>query len=129
MMKRFCKNIAPNNPPAPHPVMSGGYSIFCRALVALVIIFAFVSSVHAAWYSDRHWLYRKKLTIDGSMFVGGPHSNFPVLVSLTDPDLASYARPDGLDILFTSSNGTSKLDHEIGILAAGSYIDKAGLGC
>ena len=66
----------------------------------------------AAWYNS-NWQYRKKLTIDYTK-VGATLSNFPVLVSLTsDSDLAARARSDGYDILFTSSDGTTKLDHEI----------------
>ncbi|HVO82827.1 MAG TPA: DUF2341 domain-containing protein, partial [Syntrophobacteria bacterium] len=83
-----------------------------HALVALVLLLAFVSSAHAAWYSA-NWQYRKKLTIDYTK-VGATLSHFPVLVSLTsDSDLAAHARSDGYDILFTSSDGTTKLDHEI----------------
>ena len=44
----------------------------------------------------------------------GDQADFPVLVSLTsDADLASKARDNGFDIAFTSSNGTTKLAHEI----------------
>jgi PKD repeat protein len=66
----------------------------------------------AGWY-DCAWNYRQSITIDRTK-VAGPLSNFPVLVSLaSDPDLASYARADGHDILFTSSDGTTRLSHEI----------------
>jgi len=83
-----------------------------QTLVALVVVFAFVSSAHAAWYSA-NWTYRKKLTIDYTK-VGATLSHFAVLVSLTtDSDLAANAQDDGDDILFTSSDGTTKLDHEI----------------
>jgi hypothetical protein len=68
----------------------------------------------ASWY-DTDWQYRKKITIDKDQVGGsGSHSNFPVLVRLSsDSDLSSHAQADGDDILFTSSNGTTKLDHEI----------------
>jgi hypothetical protein len=66
----------------------------------------------APWYSAG-WQYRKPLTIDYTK-VGATLSNFPVLVSLaSDTDLAADAQDDGDDILFTSSDGTTKLDHEI----------------
>ncbi|HEY47536.1 MAG TPA: DUF2341 domain-containing protein, partial [Anaerolineae bacterium] len=68
-----------------------------------------------AWY-DTSWSYRKKLTIDNTK-VPADQTNFPVLVSLaSDADLAAKAQnapTAGYDILFTSSNGTSKLSHEI----------------
>jgi hypothetical protein len=59
------------------------------------------------------WDYRKKITIDRTR-VWGSHTNFPVLVSIdADADLAARAQKDGDDILFTSSDGTTKLSHEI----------------
>ncbi len=36
-----------------------------------------------------------------------------ILIDITDSDLSSSAQSDGDDILFTSSDGTSKLAHEI----------------
>jgi hypothetical protein len=57
------------------------------------------------------WKYRKPITIDSAM-VSQDLTNFPVLIELTDPDLKSKARSDGYDILFTSSDGFFKLDHE-----------------
>jgi hypothetical protein len=58
------------------------------------------------------WPYRKKITINASK-VTGDLSNFPALVSITDSDLRDKARHNGYDIYFTSSDGTTKLDHEI----------------
>ena len=40
-------------------------------------------------------------------------SNFPVMISFTDPDLASDAQDDGDDILFTLSDKKTKTSHEI----------------
>ncbi len=69
-------------------------------------------SVRSDWY-NADWSYRKRITIDHTK-VGANLADFPVLVSLaSDADLASDAQDDGDDILFTSSNGTAKLDHEI----------------
>jgi len=64
------------------------------------------------WYSS--WQLRKAITIDATKVSSGPHTNFPVLVNLSsDSSLASRAQADGDDILFTSSDGTTKLSHEI----------------
>jgi len=64
------------------------------------------------WYSCS-WSYRKNITIDKSG-VSGTQTNFPVLINLTsDSDLRNYARSDGYDILFTLSDGTTKIPHEI----------------
>ncbi|MBN2142959.1 DUF2341 domain-containing protein [Candidatus Woesearchaeota archaeon] len=63
------------------------------------------------WYDD-DWEYRKNITLNQSM-INGTHTDFPILISATDADLASYAQSDGDDILFTDSDGTTKLAHEI----------------
>src|SRR5436309_6317292 len=67
-----------------------------------------------SWYAT-NWAYRKILSIDQTKVgaTGAPHANFPVLVSRTDTDLQSKAQSTGNDILFTSSDGTTKLSHEI----------------
>ena len=72
----------------------------------------FTRPARAAW-SPSTWGFRKKLTIDYTKVSGGADlSNFPVLVSLSDIGLAK-AQANGNDILFTSGDGTTKLDHEI----------------
>ena len=40
-------------------------------------------------------------------------TNFPMLYSVTDADLAAGAQSNGNDILFTASDGVTKLNHEI----------------
>ena len=70
-----------------------------------------------AWYfnpvtGNCNWKYRKMITIDHTK-VSADQSSFPVLVSLTDTDLSAKAQSNGNDILFTSSDGTTKLNHEI----------------
>ncbi len=62
------------------------------------------------YYSD--WPYRKKITIDSAK-VTANLSDFPVLISITDPDLRDHAQNDGDDILFTHADGITKLSHEI----------------
>src|SRR5207244_7168979 len=61
------------------------------------------------------WAYRKILAIGQTQVgaTGAPHASFPLLVSRTDTDLQSKALSTGNDILFTSSDGTTKLSHEI----------------
>ena len=64
------------------------------------------------WYNES-WGLRKKITIDGSKVVGAL-IDFPVLVKLTsDASLAANALSTGNDILFTASDGVTKLKHEI----------------
>jgi hypothetical protein len=57
------------------------------------------------------WKYRKSVTIDHTK-VAANLTNFPVLVDITDLDLAANAQTNGNDIFFTDSNG-NKLNHEI----------------
>ncbi|NTV31323.1 DUF2341 domain-containing protein [candidate division WWE3 bacterium] len=70
----------------------------------------------SGWYSSGGtWNDRKSITIDQSLVSGSADlTNFPVLVNLaSDSDLAADALDSGYDLLFTSSDGTTKLDHEI----------------
>ncbi|EMR74269.1 protein of unknown function (DUF2341), partial [Thermoplasmatales archaeon SCGC AB-539-N05] len=73
------------------------------------------SSDNSSWANDSNWYngwtYRKKLTIDHNQ-VNATLSNFPILYSITDTDLAGGAQNDGDDIVFTNATGT-KLNHEI----------------
>ncbi len=82
-------------------------------LVVVVLLLGLVPSAHGGWYSDSCWQYRKKLTLDSGL-VEADQTDFPVLISFTnDSDLAAGAQSDFDDVLFTSSNGTTKLSHEI----------------
>ncbi|MCK5178485.1 MAG: DUF2341 domain-containing protein, partial [Candidatus Omnitrophica bacterium] len=63
-----------------------------------------------AWYPS--WLYRKKITIDHTK-VDADLTDFPVLISFTDSDVGSHAKLNGDDLLFTSSDSSTKLAHEI----------------
>jgi hypothetical protein len=74
-----------------------------------------VALTPAGWY-DIGWLYRKKITIyhtQVSQVSGTTLANFPVLINHGDPDLISKTQASGGDLLFTASDGTTKLSHEI----------------
>jgi hypothetical protein len=59
------------------------------------------------------WQYRKEITINHAQ-VAGDQTNFPVLIDITDHDLASKACSDGYDILFMNGTGVAwKLNDEI----------------
>jgi uncharacterized repeat protein (TIGR01451 family)/uncharacterized repeat protein (TIGR02059 family) len=59
------------------------------------------------------YLFYKPITLNGAQ-IQGNHTNFPVLISITDPDLAANARSDGFDIVFTTSaTSTTILDHQV----------------
>ena len=84
---------------------------FIKIFVVL-LLFLLATSVFASWYSS-DWPYRKAITIDHDK-VAGNLTDFPVLIHLpADTDLASKAQSDADDILFTASDGTTKLAHEI----------------
>ncbi len=77
------------------------------------------TSGSTAWYNGG-WVYRKAVTINQSQVAGGTSlTNFPVLFSVTDPNLATTANGGGVgnangsDILFTASDGVTKLNHEV----------------
>jgi len=72
--------------------------------------FKFTTYQPAPWWDER-WLFRKPLVIDHTKVIANL-TNFPVLIDLTDADLAAKAEEDGSDIAFTDYNG-NKLDHEI----------------
>lgn len=67
-----------------------------------------------AWLSP--WSHRKPITLLASQIRapgGGALTDFPVLVSLTDPDIAAAARADGADTAFTAADGTTRLAGEL----------------
>ena len=73
------------------------------------------SAAHAGWY-DASWSYRKRITIDHTQVSNTDQNDFPVLISRTDADWASAAsggKANGGDIVFTASDGTTQLSHEI----------------
>jgi uncharacterized repeat protein (TIGR03803 family) len=73
----------------------------------------------AGWYGTSGWGYRTKITIDHTKVPNTNQTDFPILIKKTDVNWKNIAnsghvgQADGGDILFTSSNGTTKLNHEI----------------
>jgi hypothetical protein len=65
------------------------------------------------WY-DTEWSYRQKITILPAI-TDTDLTDFPYLIKIDDPlnELFPNAQTDGDDILFTTSDGTTQLDHEI----------------
>ncbi|MFC1610742.1 hypothetical protein ACFL6C_07280 [Myxococcota bacterium] len=80
--------------------------------VVVTAVMALPDAAEAAWY-DAGWSFRKQITLDRAQVVGGPHTDFPVLISITGADLAAKARSDGSDIFFTQDDGSTLLDFEI----------------
>ncbi len=69
-----------------------------------------VEPLVSGWY-HQNWFYRKRITILASQ-VAADLISFPLLVSTIDSDLTK-AKNNGDDILFTLSDGTTKISHEI----------------
>ena len=65
-----------------------------------------------SWYTNSAWPYRLAVTI-GYTNVTGTLTNFPVLINITNSSLQQYTQTNGNDILFTPSDGVTKLAHEI----------------
>lgn len=64
-----------------------------------------------AWYNT-DWKYRQKITIKKDL-VADELTDFPVVIRLGDTSLYRYAKADGSDLVFTSSDGITKLSHEL----------------
>ena len=62
-----------------------------------------------AWFNSS-WNRRVNITINESQIIAS-HLNFPVLINITDTNLATYAQADGDDILF--ANDSVQFPHEI----------------
>lgn len=95
-------------------------------LIFFVILFSFgdlftTKKASAAWYSSGGtWGYRKQITVDPEKVSGSSNlTDFPMLFKVTDLDLKHTAhggkmgKIDATDLLFTSSDGSTKLSHEI----------------
>ena len=72
--------------------------------------YTFATESGSYWWST-NWPYRKTITIDPAK-VSSSQTGFPVLIELTEIDLANKAQSDGDDIVFTDSNNI-QLSHEI----------------
>ncbi|MEM2779950.1 MAG: DUF2341 domain-containing protein [Candidatus Bathyarchaeia archaeon] len=72
--------------------------------------FTFTTELLQPWWNTE-WQYRKKITINRNKIVSNLN-NFPVLIDITDSDLAAKAQTNGNDIVFTDTHA-NKLPHEI----------------
>ncbi|MGB5756752.1 MAG: DUF2341 domain-containing protein, partial [Acidimicrobiales bacterium] len=64
------------------------------------------------WYGADPWTRRIPITVPAGT-VTADLDDFPLLVSLTVPDLGANAQVDGSDIRFTAADGITRLVHEI----------------
>src|ERR1700730_14718862 len=78
-----------------------------------------IQSGSATWY-NLSWTNRKSIIVDHTKVSGSSSlNNFPMLFSVTDANLktvgngGSVGKSDGTDMLFTASDGVTKLNHEL----------------
>ena len=99
-------------------------SVFLAALVLLVAFAAVPTAESQSWY-DSGWSSRQRITIDSDAAaygLSGGLTDFPFLVKITNAgnDLFAKAQGDGDDILFTASDGATKIPHEIESFSRGA---------
>jgi len=76
------------------------------------LVFAIPQSTHAAAaWCDTDWSNRKSITISNTN-VDSDLTDFPLLISVTDTDLAATAKLDATDIFFTAETTCDKLKWE-----------------
>jgi len=73
--------------------------------------YAIGGSTGPTWY-NASWSFRKPLTVNSGQ-VTGTLTNFPMLYSVTDANLVGNTQASGNDLLFTASDGVTKLNHQI----------------
>lgn len=99
---------------APNITISGGGNTKTVAISTLGV----VSSISGG--TSTGYLFKKLITIDHTKINGGTDlSNFPVLISMVDPNLKTVANggfvqsANGFDIIFRNAAETVQLNHEI----------------
>ena len=70
-----------------------------------------IQTTDAAGWWNANWLHRKMITIDHTK-VAASLADFPVLIDISDSDLALKAQQNGGDIVFVDS-AVNKLNHEV----------------
>jgi predicted glutamine amidotransferase len=80
-------------------------------LTPLLSFIPLTSAAPSDWWNTS-WSYRKSVTINRAK-VGGTLANFPVLIDITDLNLASSAQSDGDDIVFVDASSSTKLNHQV----------------
>lgn len=83
---------------------------WCPRSLSVLVLLITATAADAAWF-DPDWQYRKAIEIQASEVVGD-HTDFPVMFTLSDPELAASAQADGDDLVFALEDGT-RLSHEI----------------
>lgn len=83
---------------------------------------AAIDTVDRVWLDG--WSHRKPITLLSSA-IEAPEAgliDFPVLISITDPEIAAAALADGADLAFTTADGATLLSHEVERLAGDDLV-------
>lgn len=67
---------------------------------------------NTGWYQADPWSHRIPVTVPTGR-VASDLTDFPLLVSVTDPSIAANAQLDGSDLRFTAADGSTELAHEL----------------
>ncbi|MFN8024162.1 MAG: DUF2341 domain-containing protein [Acidimicrobiales bacterium] len=70
------------------------------------------AGVSGSWFDQGDWAQRRPLAIESDL-VAGPLTDYPLLVQVTDPDLAAGLQTDAADLVFTAADGVTRLDHQV----------------
>jgi len=93
-------------------IRSNAFKNILSVLALFSIAFLVPSDAFGAWY-DTEWEYRNKITVSLNSVISNDLSDFPVLIKFTHNDLKQANESEGRDFVFTLSDGTTKLFHEI----------------
>ncbi len=101
-------------------VIAGGKRGLSPVIPAVLALLTLIGAVHDAEAAfPNGYSYRRLIDITNAQVSGGPHTNFPILVSTTLADLRTTGNggkvtdAQGDDIIFTDSDGSTQLAHEI----------------
>jgi biopolymer transport protein ExbB len=102
---------------------------FRKKCFVFPLLFSLVYCYNPVIAQPPGYAYGKSITIQSSR-VSGTVANFPVLINITDNDLRTIANGghvqhgNGYDIVFTLSNGSTLLSHQIEryVPATGEYV-------
>ena len=82
--------------------------------IGMFLALTVTPELHAQSWYNTGWNYRQKITINSSI-TDSDLSDFPLFIKITDSSNAVFgkAQSDSDDILFTLSDGISKIPHEV----------------
>lgn len=98
----------------------------CALVIAVPLGIYFArqpQEAEAGWFngsgSEGTWKFRRKISIDHAKVMGSSAlTDFPLSLNTAFSELATHAQTDGDDIVFTATDGTTKLSHELEYYAA-----------